>query len=267
MCSCQYLQRILCEVNNVSERDNAYPEVLKSVMPPPKQLFVAGETFSELMAKPRITVIGSRRATPYGKAVATQLALELAKAGVVIISGLALGIDSIAHRAALEADTPTIAVLPCGLERMYPASHASLARQIVQQGGALVTEYPPDTRVQKWSFLERNRIASGLGQGVLIIEAAERSGTLNTTRYALEQGKDVFAVPGNITSSTSVGTNNLIKAGAIPVTDVSDVLHRLGITPAATKHITSDIPEEQAIIVSATIWYHRWVQSYLHAPN
>lgn len=226
-----------------------YPEILHTIPDPPKQLYIIGDSFFDLLNRPRITVIGSRKATAYGKAVTSQLALELARAGVVIISGLAIGIDSLAHKAALEAGTPTIAVLPSGLDKIYPAMHQGLARRILEQGGALVTEYSPGTPVRKWNFLARNRIASALGDGVLITEAAERSGTLSTARHALDQGRDVLAVPGNITSPTSAGTNNLIKAGATPVTEVADILYILGITPTEVKTApTSDNPHEQVIL-------------------
>ncbi len=233
--------------------DPLYPGVLRHIPDPPEQLFITGDAFFELLDRPRITVIGSRKASAYGRDVTSRLALELARAGVVIISGLALGIDSLAHRAALEAGTPTIAVLPGSLEKIYPAAHSALARRIIEQGGALVSEYPAGTAVQKWNFLARNRIASGLSDGVLITEAAERSGTLSTARHALEQGRDVMAVPGNITSPTSAGTNNLIKAGAAPVTTANDVLFALGLDtalqamPAAVR---SDDPDEQAILTA-----------------
>jgi DNA processing protein len=237
------------KINTLMLSDPCYPNILRTIPDPPKIIHTIGDSFLNLLEKPRIAVIGSRKASAYGKAVTSQLTLELARAGVVIISGLALGIDSIAHRAALEAGTPTIAVLPCGFDRIYPASHQALARQIVDQGGALVTEYEPGTAVQKWNFLARNRIASALSSGILITEAAARSGTLSTARHALDQGRDVLAVPGNITSPTSAGTNNLIKAGATPVTSAADIFYTLGITPAQTATpVTSDNPHEQALV-------------------
>jgi len=185
----------------------------------------------------------------YGQAVTAKLASELAKAGVVIVSGLAIGVDAIAHTAALDAGGLTVAVLPAGLDRIYPSSHHQLARRILEQGGALLTEYPPNTRTYPGNFIARNRIASGISDAVLITEAAEKSGTLHTARFALEQGKDVLAVPGNITSPTSAGTNNLIKSGATPVTSAEDIFHVLGIKGAAPTHIPKGAtPEEQTII-------------------
>jgi DNA processing protein len=178
------------------------------------------------------------------------LAGDLARAGVLIISGLALGVDSIAHKAALDAGGLTLAVLPSPIEQIYPASHQQLAERIVAQGGALVSEYPAGAPLYRLNFVERNRIASGLCDALLITEAAAKSGTLHTANFALEQGKAVLAVPGNITSPTSVGTNNLIKTGATPVTSADDVLQALGLeTGKAAKPIPKgETPNEQLLI-------------------
>jgi DNA processing protein len=225
------------------------PLKIRHIPHPPAQLFSIGEKLAELLEKPCVAIVGSRKASPYGRQVTAQLASDLARAGVVVISGLAIGVDSIAHQAVLDAGGQTIAVLPSGLDRIYPANHRALARRIAEQGGALVTEYPPQTRTYPSNFIARNRIASGLSDAVLITEAAERSGTLSTARFALEQGKEVLAVPGNITSPTSVGTNTLIKAGATPVTGVADIFHALGLA-AAPQPVTqrSSDPHEQAIL-------------------
>ncbi|HSX17107.1 MAG TPA: DNA-processing protein DprA [Patescibacteria group bacterium] len=226
-----------------------YPAKLRHIAGPPAQLFVEGNNINELLTRPSITVVGSRKVSAYGKTVTTDLVSALARAGILIISGLALGVDSIAHKTALASGGLTLAVLPAGLDRIYPSAHAGLARQIVAQGGALVTEYKPNTRPYPSNFIARNRIASGLCDAVLITEAAERSGTLSTARFALEQGKDVLAVPGNITSPTSAGTNNLIKSGATPVTSADDVLQVLGMTTGEAKPVPrSSDPHEQAVI-------------------
>jgi len=201
------------------------------------------------MSRPRIAIVGSRRVTPYGQAITSQLATELAKAGIVVVSGLAYGIDSIAHRAVLEAGGLTIAVLAGGLDDIYPRSHQGLAAQIVRQGGALISEYPEGTESYKPHFIARNRLVSGLSQAVLITEAADKSGTLHTATFALEQGKDVLAVPGNITSPQSVGTNRLVKTGATPVTCIEDVFRALGLkSPAKLRRPHGGNPTEQAII-------------------
>lgn len=227
------------------------PIKLRNIATPPNRLYVKGEDVNELLSRPCVTVVGSRKVSAYGKAVTATLAGELAQAGVVIISGLALGVDSIAHKAALEAGGLTIAVLPSPLDRIYPASHGQLAQQILQQGGALVSEYPSGAQVYPGNFIARNRIASGLGDVLLITEAAEKSGTLHTADFALDQGREVLAVPGNITSPTSAGTNNLIKGGATPVTRVEDIFNALGMeTDKTVKQAPpkSSNPNEQSLL-------------------
>jgi DNA processing protein len=224
-----------------------FPTKLRHLPQIPRQLFVT-ENFLSLLQQPLVAIVGSRKVTPYGQEVTETLARQLAEQGIGIVSGLAFGVDSRAHRACLDAKGNTIAVLPGPLEKVYPASHHSLAQQITQQGGALVSEYPAGSGVQKYQFIERNRLIAGLADAVIITEAAEKSGSLYTATFALEQGIPVFAVPGNITSSTSVGTNNLLKSGAIPVTSVHDVLNSLGIQAAAARKPTSDNPAEQTIL-------------------
>jgi len=226
------------------------PERLRNIPTPPKQLFVLGQDVNELLTHPCVTIVGSRKVSAYGRAVTEQLAGELARAGVVIISGLALGVDSLAHQASLDAGGLTIAVLPTGLNQIAPATHRNLAMQILQQGGALVTEYPEGTIINKGNFVARNRLVAGLGDALLITEAAEKSGSLHTANFALEQGKPVLAVPGNITSPTSAGANNLIKTGATPVTSVQDVLYVLGLEPTAKKRRApqSSNPHEQTLL-------------------
>ncbi|HET8670771.1 MAG TPA: DNA-processing protein DprA [Candidatus Saccharimonadales bacterium] len=224
------------------------PEAVTKIADPPKRLYVASSNWQDLLSRPTIAIIGSRKVTAYGRSVTATLAGKLAGSGVVIVSGLALGVDAIAHRAALEAGGLTIAVLPGSLDRIYPACHRNLAGRIVEQGGALITEYSPDTHIYPSNFIARNRLVSALSRAVLVTEAAEKSGTLHTARFALEQGKDVLAVPGNITSPLSGGTNNLIKAGAVPVTSVDDVLHYLGIHAVSRARHTGGTPQEQVIL-------------------
>ncbi|HEV7454085.1 MAG TPA: DNA-processing protein DprA [Candidatus Saccharimonadales bacterium] len=226
-----------------------YPAKLRNIADPPAKLYIEGSDVNELLTHPAISIVGSRKVSAYGQTVTSSLAHDLAKAGILIISGLALGVDSIAHKAALDSGGLTLAVLPAGLDRIYPGSHRRLAEQIVRQGGALVTEYNTNTTPYPSNFIARNRIVSALSDAVLITEAAERSGTLSTARFALEQGKDVLAVPGNITSPTSAGTNNLIKAGATPVTCLNDVLRALGLESGTAKRAPhSGDPQEQIIL-------------------
>lgn len=217
------------KINKLTLKDSSYPKKLAEIPSSPRTLFYISDDWSKLLKKPAIAIVGSRKMSGYGRAVTEEFVRGLSQAGVVIVSGLALGIDSVAHKEALENREKTIAVLPCGLDSIYPATHHSLAQRIIEQGGALVSEYPPGISPQRQNFIARNRIVSGLADAVLITEAAEKSGTLHTANFALEQGRDVFAIPGNITSYLSRGTNNLIKAGATPVTNPKDVLQILGL--------------------------------------
>ncbi len=226
---------IAMEINRLTKRSADYPPMLKQIAGPPKQLFHRGAPLAELLRRPRLAIVGSRSVTRYGRQVTEQLAHELAEQGIVIISGLALGVDAIAHQAALDAGGLTIAVLPSTVSQPYPSTNAQLANAILNGSGAVVSEYADDTYAFKSNFVARNRLVAGLAQAVLITEAAEKSGSLHTARFALEQGKDVLAVPGNITSPASVGTNNLIKHGATPVTSYIDVLHALGLKQHRTK--------------------------------
>lgn len=221
----------MVDVNTLTLKDSSFPEVLRHVSPPLKQLFWTGNSIENWIHQPKVAIVGSRRVTPYGKYVTQRLTTELAEAGVVIISGLALGMDSVAHKAALDAGGITIAVLPCGLDKVYPSSHTYLAKMIVESGGALVSEHPPNTAIYKYRFIERNRIVSALADVLLITEATAKSGTMHTARFGLEQGTTVMAVPGNINNPSSEGCNNLIKGGAVPVTSAGDIFFALGINP------------------------------------
>lgn len=227
-----------------------FPEVLKTIPDPPKALWQAGAPLEQLLLRPRLAIVGSRSPTAYGRQVTAALARELAERGIVIISGLALGIDCLAHRAALDAGGLAIAVLPGPLERVVPVANRRLAQQILNRGGALVSEYAPGTAAHKQNFIARNRLVAGLSQGVLITEAAEKSGSLHTAGFALEQGREVMAVPGNINNSRSAGTNNLIKSGeAYPVTDYGDVLHILGLSDdTAGRQVRGGNSREQSVL-------------------
>jgi DNA processing protein len=215
-------------VNTLTLKQLEFPAILAQIPQPPNQLFYLGAPPKSWLDHPKVAVVGSRKVSPYGRQVTELLSAELAVAGVVIISGMALGVDSLAHKATLDANGLTIAVLPTSLDNIYPASHLNLARQIIENGGTIFSEYPVGKEVYKQNFIIRNRLVSGLADILLITEAAVNSGSLHTARFALEQGKTVMVVPGNITSPTSEGCNNLIKSGAIPVTSAEDVLFALG---------------------------------------
>lgn len=224
----------MLEINTLKASSSGYPARLKQLPQPPKQLFVSGQ-LAPLLSSPCVAIVGSRKVSRYGREITAKLASELARQGITIISGLALGVDSIAHQACLDAGGKTIAVLPTPLEQIYPAAHRQLAKQIIESGGALVSEYKKEDFVGRMNFVARNRIVAALADAVLITEAALKSGSLHTARYALELGRDVLAVPGNITSDTSEGCNNLLKRGANPATSADDVLFALGITPKQGK--------------------------------
>ncbi|HEY0080031.1 MAG TPA: DNA-processing protein DprA [Pyrinomonadaceae bacterium] len=203
--------------------DGTYPALLREIPDPPITLYVQGD-WEACLEAPTVAMVGSRRSSTYGQNVALALARELAGRGVTIVSGLARGIDASAHRGALEAGGRTVAVLGTGIDDVYPRDHRRLAEEILEKGGALVSQFPLGTPPVAENFPYRNRIISGLSLGVVVVEAAENSGSLITARLAMEQNREVFAVPGNITSRNSFGTNYLIKsAGAKLVQQWQDV--------------------------------------------
>ena len=214
------------KINTISPLEAKFTEGLASIALMPKTLYFYGK-IPENMVK-TVAIVGSRHNTRYGEEIAYKLAYELGKRGVIVVSGLAFGIDSIGHRGCLDAGGTTVAVLGTPIDEIYPREHKGLAKEIIEQNGAVISEYAPGSKVYpKTSFLERNRIISGLSDIVVVVEAAERSGSLNTATHALEQGKEVFAVPGNITSPYSQGCNKLIQQGATPYTEPDDVLRLL----------------------------------------
>lgn len=213
-------------INFISINDDQYPTSLKNIFDPPLGLYVRGR----LEEKPlNISFVGSRRATPYGKTVTNMLVRPLAAKGAVIISGLAYGIDAEAHLACMHSGGITWAVIGngCDEQTLYPRAHRQLARDIIKTGGAIISEYPPTTRPQQYFFPQRNRIIAGLSRAVVVVEASKKSGALITARLGLEQNKDVFSVPGPITSELSQGTNELIREGAIPVQSAEQIIESL----------------------------------------
>jgi DNA processing protein len=207
--------------------DETYPRRLKEIDQPPPVLYVLGELCPE--DDWAVAIVGTRRITPYGRQVTEEIASTLARSGVTIVSGLARGIDGTAHQASLAAEGRTLAVLGSGVDRIYPPENRRLAERIVAQG-ALISDYPPGTPPDAANFPPRNRIISGLSLAVVVIEAGESSGALITARFAADQGRDVFAVPGNITAPQSRGTNRLIQDGAYPLLKSQDILEALQLT-------------------------------------
>jgi DNA processing protein len=214
----------------VGRSDSEFPELLGEIHDPPPGIFVRGAVTLELLRRPSVAIVGARSCSDYGAHVARSLARELAAAGAVVVSGLARGVDGWAHRGALEGGGATVAILGCGVDRDYPRAHAALAAQIAATG-LIVSEYPPGVEPAPWRFPARNRIVAGLCRATVVVEARERSGALITADFALEEGREVLAVPGEITSALSRGTNALLRVGAVAVTDPADVLEALGLGP------------------------------------
>ena len=218
------------DVCRLPRHDADFPELLAAIHDPPRGLYLRGAGRAELLGRPAVAIVGARACSPYGAQVARLLGRELTAAGLVVVSGLARGIDGEAHRGALEAGGATVAVLGCGIDRTYPVAHAELSRRIAASG-LIVSEYEAGVEPAPWRFPARNRIIAGLAAATVVVEARERSGALITADLALEQGREVFAVPGEITSSLSHGTNNLLRLGATPLTRAEDVLEELGVDP------------------------------------
>ncbi len=220
----------------ISEDCSAYPQQLKEIKSSPFLLFSWGDV--SLLKKKQLAVVGTRRFSPYGQLITEKLVAEISQSGLVITSGLAQGIDSFAHQTALASNCPTLAVLGNGFnETLNRGISKQLADQIIAQGGLIISEYPPNFKATRFTFPARNRIISGLSLGTLVIEAGESSGALITARYALEQNREVFSIPGNILSAQSVGTHQLLKEGAQLVTSANDVLEAFNFSSVQTSLI------------------------------
>ena len=213
------IERIDCE-------SMEFPEKLKNIPHPPKQIYVMGN--AELLHQKSIAVVGSRKYTVYGKNVAMLVGNKLSVSGIPVVSGLAYGIDAYAHEGTVAANGKGIAVLGSGINKMTPYPNKPLMNKILDKGGLIVSEYEPNFQAQKWTYPERNRIISGLSEGVIVIEANYNSGALITAQCANEQGRTVYAVPGNINSQFSMGSNLLIRDGAVPLIIIDDVIRDIG---------------------------------------
>jgi len=240
------------EIRIITIQDKEYPKNLKQIYDPPALLYIRGE-----IKKPGnicLAVVGTRKPTNYGRQVTFQIVGLLGKAKISIISGLALGIDALSHQSCLDFSVHTVAILGGGIDNqsIYPRNNLNLAQRILEHNGALVSEYPPGTPPRKQHFPQRNRIISGLSRGVLIIEAAEKSGTLITARAALDQNRDIFAIPGSIYNPYSHGTNDLIKMGAKLVSGIQDILDELNLSlslkPSEKIKVPTKSPEETLIL-------------------
>lgn len=227
--------------------DKQYPQLLKQIYDPPIILFYKGERAT--LSEKCMAVVGSRRMTQYGRLVTEQFSTYLAESGLVIVSGLAFGVDTIAHQSTVRVEGKTIAVLGGGLNLIFPASNQNLAAEIIQKNGVVMSEFCPDEPSLPGNFPARNRIVAGLSQGVLVTEAAEESGSLITAKLALEQGKEVFAIPGPITSETSKGTALLIKNGATLVTRPEEILETLGLDQKSNIKDHINLSEFETVVV------------------
>ena len=235
----------------VEPGEAGFPDRLRAIHDPPPGLFVRGAAGLELLARPCVAIVGARACSAYGSSVAQSFARELAAAGVVVVSGLARGVDAAAHRGALDAGV-TVAVLGCGVDRDYPRAHAALAAAIAVQG-LIVSEYPPGVEPAPWRFPARNRLVAGLSIATVVVEARERSGALITADLALDEGREVLTVPGEITSRLSHGTNALLRLGATPATCAADVLEAIGVEPVPARPERGHPLDERLAAVLAAV--------------
>ena len=223
-----------------------YPEHLKSIPDAPEKLFYSGDI--GLIEHPLIAVVGTRRCSPYGRWAAEKISEKIARCGVSVVSGMASGIDTAAHRGCIKGGMPTIAVLGTGVDVCFPASNRQLYEKIAAEG-LLISEYPPGEGGRPAYFPQRNRIISGLSKSVIVVEGAPRSGSMITARLALEQGRDVFAVPGNIDQPNSLGVNKLIADGAYPILELESVCEVLGIGVTEKQKIIRTLSEEEIMLL------------------
>lgn len=239
---------MITEVKKIVFGEKNYPRLLKKIDNPPKILYVQGNICANENC---FAIVGTRRCTPYGKQIAREIAIDLAEAGLTIVSGFASGIDTEVHKAVIEKRKRTIAVVGTGLDEkvIYPKSNLKLVKRILENGGALISEFPPKTHGTKYTFVQRNRIISGLSLGVLVVEARMKSGALITANYAISQKRKLFAIPGSIYSQTSKGCNHLIKNGAKLAEGANDILKELNLPVLSNKkEIAGENLEENLIL-------------------
>lgn len=239
-------------VRLVSQDDADYPLLLKEISDAPYLLFVKGSLGP--LQRSSLAVVGSRKHTHYGSQIIDKVVVPLAERGITIVSGLALGIDGLAHQAALQAKSATVAIIGCGLDRIYPSEHASLARRIIEEGGAIISEYPLGTPPLKQYFPARNRIIAGVSQGTLVVECDVKSGAMITAHHALQENREVYAVPGPITSQSSAGPNALLRMGAHVITSTDELLSYYGVkevkgkSKLATPLFSGTLPPHERLV-------------------
>jgi DNA processing protein len=227
----------------IDTQNSAYPDMLLQIIDPPEQLYCMGDP--TVLRRPCIGIVGARRCTEYGKWAAFEIAKGLSVAGITVVSGMAEGVDTYAHNGAIAGGTPTIAVLGCGTDICYPAGNRKLRGEILETGGAVISEFSRGTMPERWRFPRRNRIISGLSAAVAVAEAGLQSGSLITATLAAEQGREVYAVPGNINRKTSIGCNKLIKDGANILMNAADILRDFGIESHPDKKVTEQLGADE----------------------
>lgn len=255
------------DVSALTWDDADYPEALRHIDRSPPVLYVRGTLLPE--DEIAVAVVGTRHASPYGREVAHNVATELARNGVTVVSGLAIGVDTVAHRAALDAGGRTIAVLGSGVDQLYPLQNRQLGEEIIRSG-AIVSDYPLGARPEARNFPPRNRIISGLSRAVVIVEAGERSGALITAEFAAEQGRDLWAVPGSILTPGSAGANRLIREGASPLISMDDLLRTLEIerrTAQRTARTTIPVDNQESALLSLLAFEPRHLDDIVRAAN
>ena len=238
------------QIRQIRIDDADYPAHLREIKDPPERLYYTGNI--SLIRYPGIAVVGTRRSSPYGRWAAKEIARRIARCRVPVISGMAEGIDSAAHWGCLSEDMGTVAVFGTGIDLCFPASNIRL-KSIIEQKGLILSEYEPGTRGFAGNFPERNRIISGLSKSVIVVEGALKSGSMITARLALEQGRDVYAVPGNIDQLNSIGVNKLIADGAFPIMELDGVAELLGIGEGRTARMIEDLSDEEKIMIGSII--------------
>lgn len=246
--------RITDEIKRIDIGSREYPEFLRDIPDPPKQLYCAGDT--SLLHEISVSVVGSRKYTLYGKTVAGMVGRRLGECGVPVVSGLAYGIDAFAHEGALDAGGKVIGVLASGIRKMAPKRNYALMMRGLENGGLVLSEYEPDEPAEKYKYPRRNRIISGLGKCTAVIEANVNSGSLITAQHAMEQGRPVYAVPGNINSQFSIGCNLLIRDGAFPLVVIDDLVRHTGIDSGAASDSVMRLGADERRVYDAAARYN-----------
>lgn len=243
-----------CKIQKIDINSSDFPARLREIPDPPMQLYCMGDL--SLLTAASVSVVGSRKYTLYGKTVATMIGKRLGECSVPVVSGLAYGIDAFAHEGALSAGGRIIGVLPGGLNNIVPVRNRDLLMRGIESGGLAVSEYEPDAHAEKYTYPRRNRIISGLGRCTAVVEANVNSGSLITAQHAMEQGRPVYAVPGNINSQFSIGCNLLIRDGAYPLVVIDDLIRCLGLDPAELSDSVMNLGEDEKRIYAAVQRYN-----------